>query len=87
VTKIIGKYMKKKLSKHGNSLALIIDKPLLKLLSINKNTVLNITIDNNKIIIEAPSKRKKIIGDDKMQKIYEDLVEKYAPALKKLAKN
>jgi antitoxin component of MazEF toxin-antitoxin module len=83
------KNMEKKLSKHGNSLALILDKPLLKLLAINKDTTLTIRIEGDEIILK-PSRKKKtaIISDNpKKQKSYEKLVEKYAPALRKLAKN
>lgn len=80
--------MKKRLSKHGNSLAIIIDKPILDLLSINEKTVLSISTDGSRIIIEPKRVKQLTVSDDeKMQKIYEKLVEKYAPALKKLADN
>jgi antitoxin MazE len=80
--------MKKRLSKHGNSLAIIIDKPILDLLSINEKTVLSISTDGSRIIIEPKRVKQMTVSDDeKMQKIYEKLVEKYAPALKKLADN
>lgn len=35
--------MNKKLSKHGNSLALVIDKPILELLGIDENTELELS--------------------------------------------
>ena len=80
--------MKKRLSRHGNSFAIVIDKPILKLLSINEKTTLKVTTDGNKIIIEPiKSAKNKISSDPKMQKVYEKIVEKYKPALKKLAKN
>jgi antitoxin MazE len=80
--------MKKKLSKHGNSFAVIIDKPILDLLSINEKTILNISTDGSRIIIEPKRAKQASISDDKkMQKIYEKLVAKYSPALKKLADN
>jgi antitoxin MazE len=80
--------MKKKLAKHGNSLAIVIDKPILKLLAINENTVFTLTTDGTSIILKpVRSSKKKISNDTKMQKLYEDIVEHYAPALKKLAKN
>ena len=79
--------MKKRLSKHGNSFAIIIDKPILDLLSINEKTVLSISTDGSRIIIE-PKRIKQTVSDDKkMQKIYEKLAERYAPTLKKLADN
>ena len=80
--------MKKKLSKHGNSFAIIIDKPILDLLSITEKTVLSISTDGSRIIIEPKRIRQTSVSDDKkMQKIYEKLVERYAPTLKKLADN
>lgn len=50
--------MKKQLSKHGNSLALVIDKPILKLLKIDELTELNLSISNNSLVI-TPTKKKK----------------------------
>ena len=81
--------MEKKLSKHGNSRAIVIEKPILDLLSITDETVLKITTEDGKIIIEPVNrvKKMKISSDKKMQRIYEEMVEKYGPALKKLAKN
>jgi len=43
--------MVKKLTKHGNSLALVIDKPILELLKITANTPLEITTDGRALII------------------------------------
>ena len=47
--------MVKKLTKHGNSLALIIDRPILDLLKIDPDTALDISTDGKQLII-APSK-------------------------------
>lgn len=47
--------MVKKLTKHGNSLALVIDKPILDLLKIDPETTLDISTDGKQLII-APSK-------------------------------
>lgn len=47
--------MVKKLTKHGNSLALIIDKPILDLLKIDSDTPLEVSTDGKQLII-APSK-------------------------------
>lgn len=81
--------MEKKLSKHGNSRAIVIEKPILDLLAITDETILKVTTEDGKIIIEPirRDKKMKISSDKKMQKIYEEIVEKYGPALKKLAKN
>ena len=48
--------MIKKLSRHGNSLALVIDKPILELLKINADTPLEVSTDGRALII-APSRQ------------------------------
>lgn len=81
--------MIKKLSKHGNSLALLIDKPILELLDVNENTSFRIRIDGGNIILEPVRKEEvlTISKDKKLQKTYEELIEKYDAVLKKLAKS
>lgn len=49
--------MVKKLTKHGNSLALVIDRPVLDLLKIDADTPLEITTDGARLII-SPAVRK-----------------------------
>jgi antitoxin MazE len=53
--------MIKKLVRHGNSLALIIDKPVLELLKIDESTRLEVTTEDGKSLhirpAAAPSKR------------------------------
>ena len=83
-----GRTMKKKLTKHGNSFAVIIDKPILNLLSIDEKTTLNISTDGRDIIIRpVRTKKAKISDDPKKQAIYEEIVRKYEPAMRKLAKH
>ena len=81
--------MFKKLSKYGNSLALLIDKPILEILNISENTRLKIRTDGKCIIIEpvADTTELPISDDEELNKLYKKLVEKYGPALKKLANN
>lgn len=54
--------MTKTLTKHGNSYALIIDKPLMEMLNIEPETPLNLSTDGKTLIISAedPARRKKI---------------------------
>lgn len=82
--------MIKKLSKYGNSHALIIDKPILELFNIGPTTELEITVEGNSLVITPLSKRsvvtEKISDDAKLQKIYEKIKTKHKKALKKLAK-
>ena len=53
--------MVKKLTKHGNSLALVIDRPILDLLRIDPETPLDISTDGKQLIVAPakPSKRRK----------------------------
>jgi antitoxin component of MazEF toxin-antitoxin module len=44
--------MKKTLTTIGNSLGLVIEKPILELLNITKDTPLEMTTDGNRLIIE-----------------------------------
>ncbi|KMY68601.1 AbrB family transcriptional regulator [Desulfocarbo indianensis] len=48
--------MIKKLTRHGNSMALVIDKPILELLNISSETPLEITTDGRSLTI-TPSRR------------------------------
>ena len=74
--------MIKKLTKHGNSWALIIDKPVLDLLNINPETPLEITTDG-KLLLISPVK------DDKRKSSFKRALEetnrKFGSALKRLA--
>jgi antitoxin component of MazEF toxin-antitoxin module len=82
--------MIKKLSKHGNSLAILIDKPILELLGMDEHTHINIKTDGSNIIIEPIRNQDKasiISKDPKKQRIYEELVDKYDALFRKLAKN
>ena len=54
--------MLKKLTKHGNSLALVIDRPILDLLKIDTETPLDISTDGTRLIVApaaTPFARKK----------------------------
>jgi antitoxin component of MazEF toxin-antitoxin module len=76
--------MVKKLSKYGNSMAIIIDKPILELLNINEHTQLKIKTDGKNIIIEPISPKK---TKSSQKKDYEKIIDTYQEALKKLSKN
>lgn len=52
--------MQKKLTRHGNSLALVIDKPILELLGITPDTLLDISTDGNVLTI-APVEEGKVV--------------------------
>jgi antitoxin MazE len=74
--------MVKKLTKHGNSLALVIDRAILELLKIDKETPLEVSTDGKKLTIApAPvsARRKKF---DEAQSLAH---RRYSRAFKRLA--
>jgi antitoxin MazE len=75
--------MIKKLTKHGNSLALVIDRPILDLLKIDSDTLLDITTDGKRLVIGAakPSDRRKLF-EAAQAKTHE----RYKGAFQRLAK-
>ncbi len=74
--------MIKKLKKHGNSLALVIERSVLDLLDINADTSLDITTDGQ-ILIISPIKDEQHRG--KFKDALEKTNQKYGRMLKRLA--
>jgi antitoxin component of MazEF toxin-antitoxin module len=72
----------KEICKHGNSLALVIDRPILELLGIDEQTTLNISTDGRALII-VPSHGKR--RSKRFLKALEDGNEQYGGALKRPA--
>ena len=74
--------MVKKLTKHGNSLALVIDRPILDLLKIEADTPLEISTDGRQLIVAPaqPSARRK-----KFDAAQEWAHKQYGKAFRKLA--
>ena len=74
--------MIKKLTKHGNSLALIIDRPILDLLKIDPETPLDVSTDGRQLIVAPakPSAQRK-----KFDPAQEWAHKRYEKAFKKLA--
>ncbi|QQO07571.1 AbrB/MazE/SpoVT family DNA-binding domain-containing protein [Breznakiella homolactica] len=73
--------MVKKLIQHGNSAALVIDKPILEMLNISADTPLEITTDGKNIIV-SPQNEAKEEGD--ILRSLEKINRKYGKTLKKL---
>jgi antitoxin component of MazEF toxin-antitoxin module len=74
--------MLKKLTKHGNSMALVIDRPILELLKIEAETPLEITTDGKRLIVcpaEPSARRERFEAAQKMAHA------RYGKAFKKLA--
>lgn len=74
--------MVKKLTKHGNSLALVIDKAVLDLLKITADTPLEISTDGDVLTI-APVRDK--TRARKFNKALKNANKKYGPMLKRLS--
>jgi len=74
--------MIKKMTRHGNSLALVIDKPVLKLLEIDADTPLEISTDGRMLMVSP-------VRDRKRRKEFEQALartnRRYGRALKRLA--
>ena len=74
--------MTKTLIKHGNSLALVIDKPILEMLQISADTPLELTTDGDAILI-SPVRGKK--RQQKLRASLEKINRKCGDDLQRLA--
>ncbi len=74
--------MVKKLTRHGNSMALVIERSVMELLNIQDDTPLNITTDGNVLVVSPlhSPKRKKLL-----EAALAKTNEQYGRMLKKLA--
>lgn len=75
--------MGKTLIKHGNSLALVIDKPILELLQITADTTLELTTNGDAILI-TPIRDKQ--RQRRLTAALEKINQKYGDDLERLAK-
>jgi len=75
--------MLKKLTRHGNSLALVLDKGVIELLNIDAETLLEISTDGSLLLITP-------VKDEKRRRQFNDALEKtnarYGRTLKRLAR-
>ena len=74
--------MVKTLTKHGNSLALVIDKPLLEMMRIDESTPLSVTMNGNCLVI-APAADPAL--NNKCEAAKRDTFKKYDKMMKRLA--
>jgi antitoxin MazE len=74
--------MTKSLVKHGNSWALVLDKPILELLQIAPDTPLEIVTDGDVLVIHPRRDPKR---QKQFQSALNDINRKYGRALKRLA--
>ena len=74
--------MTRKLSKHGNSLVLVIDRSVLELLGMDEDTLLNISTDGRALIIEPSQGRGR---GERFRQALTGCNRQYGEALKRLA--
>ena len=74
--------MTKRLIQHGNSAALVIDKPIMELLNITTETSFEITTDGRNLILSPQTEK---IKESDIMSSLEKINKKYGKALKKLS--
>ena len=75
--------MVKTLTRHGNSLALVIDKPILEMLRIDENTLLSVSTDGTTLVI-APARDN--AREEKFEGALKRVNRKWGSVFKRLAK-
>ncbi len=74
--------MRKKLTKTGNSLALVLDKPLLDQVGIDATTPLEVSTDGEVIVISPVRDRRRTL---KLKKVVAEAHRRYGGAFRRLA--
>jgi len=74
--------MIKKLRRHGNSLAIVLDRPILDLLNISSETPINITTDGHNLILSPVPETSHA---EQLTSVLEDINNEYGEVLQKLA--
>lgn len=74
--------MRKKLTKTGNSVALVLDKPFLKTTGLKAGSLVDVSSDGRVIVISPPAKKGRA---EKLEAIMKRLDRDYGEVFKKLA--
>lgn len=74
--------MIKFLQRHGNSRALVIEKPLMEAVGIGDETPLQVVVDGRNIVITPADG---VIGPDRIRASIKKLRRRYGPMLRRLA--
>jgi antitoxin component of MazEF toxin-antitoxin module len=74
--------MIKTLKKHGNSMALVIEKPMMEALGITEETPLQVTVNGNALVVTPANVG---VGPERMKVIIKEIRKRYGPMLKRLA--
>ena len=75
--------MRKRLSAVGNSLGIVIEKPILELLNIDRETELEMRTDGERLIIEPV---RKVTRRERVDRAIDHVLSKHSETMKKLAK-
>ena len=74
--------MIKTLKRHGNSMALVSEKPMMEALGITEETPLQVTVNGNALVVTPANVG---VGPERMKAITKELRKRYGPMLKRLA--
>ncbi len=74
--------MRKKLTAIGNSLGIVIEKPILELLDIDRDTELDMKTDGDRLVLVPIRKGKK----QRLREAMDDVMARHADTFRKLAK-
>jgi antitoxin component of MazEF toxin-antitoxin module len=74
--------MIKMLKKHGNSMALVIEKPMMEALGITEETPLQVTVSGNALVVTPANVG---VGPERMRTVIKEIRKRYGPMLKRLA--
>ncbi len=74
--------MIKKLQKHGNSMALLIEKPMMEALGIGEDTPLQVNISGQSLVITPANVG---VGKERVMKSVSKMRRRYSSTLKRLA--
>ena len=74
--------MIKTLKKHGNSMALVIEKPMMEALGITEETPLQVTVNGNALVVTPANVG---VGPERMKAVTKEIRKRYGPMLKRLA--
>jgi antitoxin component of MazEF toxin-antitoxin module len=74
--------MIKTLQKHGNSMALVIEKPMMEALGITEDTPLQLTLSGNALVITPANVG---VGRKQIEESLKKMRRRYGPMLKRLA--
>jgi antitoxin component of MazEF toxin-antitoxin module len=74
--------MIKRLQKHGNSMALLIEKPMMDALGLREDTPLHVNISGQSLIVTAADVG---LGEERVMKSLSKMRRRYGSTLKRLA--